>query len=107
MQTLYCNASTTALWSKMRIQNLGNTANGDSWRELRRIFDAAVADKAKVEAQRLKASLHSLQTQNELLHHENNGLTRALEAKKKHKTKSKTMDLQRGKSIMVALFPGL
>jgi hypothetical protein len=76
---------------------LGNTANGDSWRELRRIFDAAVADKAKVEAQQLKASLHSLQTQNKLLHHENNGLTCALEAKKKHKTKSKTMDLQQRK----------
>jgi hypothetical protein len=76
---------------------LGQHGNGNSWRELRKIFDAAVADKAKVEAQRLKASLHSLQTQNELLHHENNGLTRALKAKNKHKTKSKTMDLQQCK----------
>ena len=76
---------------------LGQHGDDDSWRELREVFDAAVADKAKVEARRLEASLHSLQTQNELLHHENDGLTRALEAKKKHKTKSKTMDLQQRK----------
>jgi hypothetical protein len=76
---------------------LGHYGDGNSWRELRKIFDAAVADKAKIEAQRLEASLYSLQTQNELLHHENKGLTRALEAKKKHKKKSKTMDLQQRK----------
>ena len=64
---------------------------------MRKIFDAAVADKAKIEARQLEASLHSLQTQNELLHHENEGLTCALEAKKKHKKKSKTMDLQQRK----------
>jgi hypothetical protein len=32
------------------------------------MFDAAIVDKAKVAAQRLKTSLHSLQTQNKLLH---------------------------------------
>lgn len=76
---------------------LGQHGDGDSWMQLRKIFDAAVADKAKVEAQQLKASLHSLQVQNELLHHENDGLTASLEAKKKHKKKSTTMDLQQGK----------
>jgi hypothetical protein len=78
---------------------LGQHGDSNSWRELRKIFDAAVADKAKVEAQQLKASLHSLQTQNKLLHHENNCLTRALKAKNKHKTKSKTMDLQQRKEL--------
>jgi hypothetical protein len=39
---------------------LGHHGDGDSWRELRKIFDSAVADKAKVEARRLEASLHSL-----------------------------------------------
>jgi hypothetical protein len=48
--------------------------NGDSWRGLRKIHVAAVPDKSKVEAQQLEASLLSLQTQNELLHHENEGL---------------------------------
>jgi hypothetical protein len=76
---------------------LGQHGDSDSWRELRKIFDSAVADKAKVEARRLEASLHSLQVQNELLHHENDGLTCALKAKKKHKTKSNTMDLQQRK----------
>jgi hypothetical protein len=76
---------------------LGHHGNENSWRELRKMFDAAMVDKAKVEAQRLKASLHSLQTQNKLLHYENNGLTHTLEAKKNHKKKSKTMDLQQHK----------
>ena len=30
--------------------------DGDSWRELRKVFNAAVRDKSKVEAQRLKSS---------------------------------------------------
>lgn len=76
---------------------LGQYGDGDSWRELRKIFDAAVANKAQVEAQRLKASLHSLQVQNELLHHENDGLTEALNTKKKRKKKSNTMELQQRK----------
>jgi hypothetical protein len=80
-----------------KTSELRQHGNGDSWRELRKIFDSAVADKARVEARRLEASLHSLQVQNELLHHENDGLTRALEAKKKHKTKSNTIDLQQRK----------
>jgi hypothetical protein len=33
--------------------------DGDSWLQLRKTSDAAVADKAKVEAQRLSQSLHS------------------------------------------------
>jgi hypothetical protein len=73
---------------------LGQHGDGDSWRELRKIYDAAVPDKAQVEAQQLKASLHSLQVQNELLHHENQGLQQALTAREKRTDKSKTMDLQ-------------
>ena len=73
---------------------IGQLGDGDSWKQLRRVFDAAVADQAKVEAKQLKLSLHSLQTQNELLHHENDSLTHALAARKKRKKKSKTMDLQ-------------
>jgi hypothetical protein len=76
---------------------LGHYGDGNSWRELRKIFDAVVADKAKIEAQQLEASLHSLQTHNELLHHKYEGFMRALEARKKHKKKSKTMDLQQRK----------
>jgi hypothetical protein len=53
-----------------------------------------VLDKTKVEARQLEASFHSLQTQNELLHAENELLQQALLAKKKHKKKSCNMDLQ-------------
>jgi hypothetical protein len=58
--------------------------DGDSWNALRELFDAAVKDKAKVEAKRLSQSLHSLQVQNELLHHENEGLRDALTTKRKN-----------------------
>ncbi|KAK1912705.1 hypothetical protein P3342_004641 [Pyrenophora teres f. teres] len=47
-------------------------------------------DKAK----QLRQSLHSLQVQNELLHHENNGLQSALCVKQNHKKKSYPLDLQ-------------
>ncbi|KAF1922314.1 uncharacterized protein M421DRAFT_10665 [Didymella exigua CBS 183.55] len=40
---------------------IGEHGDGDSWPELRKIFDAAVADKARIEAKRLSRSLHSLQ----------------------------------------------
>jgi hypothetical protein len=71
--------------------------DGDSWRELRKVFDAAVGDKSKVEAQRLEASFWSLQVQNELLHHENEYLDRSLNTKTNAKKKSKTLDLQQRK----------
>ncbi len=45
-----------------------------SWRQLRRLFDAAVKDTTTVEAQKLSSSLHSMQVQIELLHHEKKGL---------------------------------
>jgi uncharacterized membrane protein len=77
-----------------RTPEIGEHGDGDSWSQLRKVFDAAVADKAKVESKRLAASLHSLQTQNELLHHENNGLRAAIGVKKRHRKKSYKLDLQ-------------
>jgi hypothetical protein len=70
-----------------------NQEEGDwsSWRQLRRLFDAAVKDTTTVEAQKLSSSLHSMQVQIELLHHENEGLRTALSIKKKHKNKSITI----------------
>ena len=69
--------------------------HGDSstWKQLRNLFDAAVKDTAKVEAKQLSASLHSLQVQNELLHHENQGLRNALLTKRKHNTRGKPLEL--------------
>jgi hypothetical protein len=56
----------------------GHHGDENSWKQLRNLFNAAVKDKAKIEAKRLGASLHSLQVQNELLHYENDSLRSAL-----------------------------
>jgi hypothetical protein len=72
----------------------GQRGDGDSWIQLRKLYHAAVPDKSKVEARQLEASFHSLQTQNELLHLENNNLKRELTSKSKHKKKRYKMDLQ-------------
>ncbi|CAE7003081.1 DDE 1 domain containing protein [Pyrenophora teres f. teres] len=73
---------------------VGQQGDGDSWRQLRNFLDAAVEDRAEVESTRLEQSLHSLQVQNELLHHENEGLRSLLNNKKKRNNKSKVLDLQ-------------
>jgi hypothetical protein len=77
-----------------RDAEIGKHGDGDSWIELRNLFDSAVANSAGVEAKRLQTSLHSLQVQNELLHHENDSLRNALNTKTKHNKSSKTLDLQ-------------
>lgn len=77
-----------------RASQLGQHGDGDSWSELRKIYDATVPNKEQVEAQQLKASLLSLQVQNELLHYENQGLQQAPTAREKHNDKRKTIDLQ-------------
>jgi hypothetical protein len=53
-----------------------------------------VPDKLKVEAKRLSTLLHSLQVNNELVHHENQKLKDAVTTKQKHKKKSAPLDLQ-------------
>lgn len=77
------NNTTTTQGEASKIAEHGD---GRSWIQLRTVFHAVVADRAaKVEAKQLAASLHSLQTQNELLHHETNGLRSALYLKYKQK----------------------
>ena len=76
--------TTTPLQNKMRLQDLGSTATAIAGERAANFFDPAVANKTRIEARRLEVSLHSPQVQNELLYYENDGLTRALEAKKKH-----------------------
>jgi hypothetical protein len=85
------NTTTSDQDEDTELRELGD---GDSWRDLRKILDAAVADKSKAEGKRVAAALHSLQVQNELLHHENKGLRAAITTKQKHKKKSKVLDLQ-------------
>jgi hypothetical protein len=75
---------------------IGQHGDGDSWYQLWKPFDAAVSDKAKVEAKQLSAALHSLQTNNNILHTKIAGLRSARLTKKKHNTRSYTMDFYQG-----------
>jgi hypothetical protein len=52
--------------------------NKSSWVQLRKVFDAAVKDKADKSIKELSASIHSLQTHNDLLNSENKGLCQPL-----------------------------
>ncbi len=70
--------------------------DGDTWPQLRKIFDAAVADKAKFEAKRLSQGLHSLQVNNELLRLQNAELRAELNLMRKRPSKSTTLTTQEG-----------
>jgi len=72
---------------------LESEENNSTWRDLRKLFDVAAADKAAKSSQKLNRALHSLQIRNELLNTENQGLRTSLEAKKHRKTKGKVLDL--------------
>jgi hypothetical protein len=73
--------------------------NGNSWRQLRKLFDAAVRDGGKVLQSRLGKAIHSIQVNNELLHYQNDQLRSALTTKKNLQTKSHTLDLQQHKEF--------
>ncbi|CAE7002962.1 DDE 1 multi-domain protein [Pyrenophora teres f. teres] len=99
------NNNTTRQDEALKIDGHGD---GDSWIQLRKVFDAAVADKAKVEAKRLAALFHSLQTQNELLYYENDGLRAALNYKQKRQKKITTSSMSNNlRSITAALPSGV
>jgi hypothetical protein len=68
--------------------------NTSSWRKIRGLIQSVVQGGAEKEAKQLTHSLHNLEVQNELLHHENQGLRQALTTKTKHKKKGKALSLQ-------------
>ena len=72
---------------------IGDNGDGDSWKELRKIWASAVSETSSSEAKRLAVALHGLQTQNELLHAKNKALTTALLARNKRIKQSKTIEL--------------
>ena len=61
---------------------------------MRRVLDASIADMANDESKRLSRSIHPLQVNNELLHHENLGLKEALNAQSKREKRQTTLQLQ-------------
>jgi hypothetical protein len=53
-----------------------------------------VKDQSSKDARKLSQSFHHLSVQNQLLHHEIEGLKEALAVKKKHKRLGKSLNLQ-------------
>ncbi|KAF1955114.1 hypothetical protein CC80DRAFT_416518, partial [Byssothecium circinans] len=68
--------------------------SGSDWRKLDRLVRSTVEDQGSKDAQKLSRSLYYISVQNELLHHEINGLKEALLVKKKYKKNSKPLNLQ-------------
>jgi hypothetical protein len=66
----------------------------NDWIHLCRLVRSPVTDTCQEESKKLSLSLHHLSTENQILHHENQGLREALLMKKKHKDKVKVLDYQ-------------
>ncbi|KAF2828059.1 hypothetical protein CC86DRAFT_438948 [Ophiobolus disseminans] len=64
------------------------------WRQMERLVRSAVSNWGTDESKKLSQTVYSLATQNDLLHHKNEGLKEALVVKKKHKKVGKPLDLQ-------------
>ena len=69
--------------------------SGKDWLEIESLIRQSTRDKSSKESKKLRRSLHHISVQNELLHHEIQGLKEALLVKKKHKKKSHTLQLNR------------
>jgi hypothetical protein len=78
---------------------IGEHGDGDSWRQVHKLFDAAVPNKAGIKAKRLSAALHSFQAKNEVVWLKNEGLKQSLATKDKHKHKSRPPPLQQRKEF--------
>ncbi|KAF2683601.1 DDE-domain-containing protein [Lentithecium fluviatile CBS 122367] len=76
-----------------RESSLSSLSDHD-WRKIDRLIRSAVKDQSSRDTQKLCQSLHHLSVQNELLHHDINGLRQALATKQKRKKKGKALDLQ-------------
>jgi hypothetical protein len=68
--------------------------SGKDWLKIETLLRKAVRDETSKELKKLSRSLHHITVQNSLLHHKNLGLKEALKTQKKHKKKSKALNLQ-------------
>jgi hypothetical protein len=73
---------------------LGDYGDGDSFRQLLHLVEAAVPDTSAVTAKQLSQAVHSLQINNELLHVENEQLRSEITTKKQQKKHNQILDLQ-------------
>jgi hypothetical protein len=68
--------------------------SGEDWLKIKSLIRSQVKDQTSKEVKKLQRSLHHISTQNDLLYTEVKGLRKAIQVTKKHKKKSKTLDLQ-------------
>lgn len=73
---------------------VGDHGNGDTYRHLANLVDAAVPDTSTVAVKRVKEAFHSLQVTNELLHVQMEKLQHETTTKKHPKKHNKVLDLQ-------------
>lgn len=71
-----------------------SSLSDSDWRKMDQLVRTAVAGSQSVESKKLSLKLHHLSVQNQLLHHELNGVKEAITTKKRHKKHSKPLDLQ-------------
>jgi hypothetical protein len=106
-QLMLKSFAVTSIWPMDREPILkrfkGKASHGPSaftdgdWRQMDCLIRAAVKDTRVAESKQLSQTVHHLYVQNELLHHENDGLKEALTAHKKHKKRGKVLNLQQRK----------
>ena len=68
--------------------------SGKDWLKIETLLRKVAKDEGSKELKKISRSLHHISIQNSLLHHEIAGLKEVLKTQKKHKKKSKTLDLQ-------------
>ncbi|KAJ8113337.1 hypothetical protein OPT61_g4512 [Boeremia exigua] len=71
--------------------------SGKDWLKIETLLRKVAKDEGSKELRKISRSLHHISIQNSLLHHEIAGLKEVLKTQKKHKNKSKTLDLQQKK----------
>ncbi|KZM26581.1 nucleic acid binding [Ascochyta rabiei] len=82
--------------------SLPSALTEDDWVKIAALVRSAVKDKDSDESKKLSQTLHRITVENDLLHHENQGLRDALQAKEKRKKKRK----KKGKPLLPGDYHG-
>ena len=75
----------------------GSVYSGEDWLKIRTLLRKVAKDEGSRDLKKIKRSVHHISIQNSLLHHKVEGLEGVLKTQKKHKKKSKPLDLQHHK----------
>jgi hypothetical protein len=87
--------------------SLESEGDNSTWRDLRKIYVAAVSDMAAKLSEKFERTLHSLQVQNELLNHEIRAYAPLFKAKGRTRARARLLIFNSAKSFMVVQCSGL